>query len=88
MLMVSIMLLVIVPQVLPEKHAKLVSEISLLISTVSTKDCIFSLSWKYLFLVIVLAHDLLDKHAKIVSEISLFLSLWNRSNCAFILSDV
>ena len=87
-LMVSIILLVIVPQVLPEKHAKLVSEISLLLSTFNRKNCIFILRLKYLFLVIVLAHDLLEKHAKIVSEISLFLSLWNRSSCTFILSDV
>ena len=57
MLMVSIMLLVIVPQVLPEKHAKLVSRISLLVSTINRKNCIFILRLKYVFLVIVLAHD-------------------------------
>ena len=54
-LMVSIMLLVIVPQVLPEKHAKRVSEISLLVSTINRKNCIIILRWKYVFLVIVLA---------------------------------
>ena len=86
-LMASIILLVIVPQVLPEKHAKLVSEISLLLSTVNRKNCIFILWWKYLFLVVVLAQNLLEKRAKIVSDITVFLSLWNRSNCTFILSD-
>ena len=84
MLMVSITLLVIVPQVLPEKHAKLISESSLLLSKVNRRNCIFMLRWKYLFLVIALAQDLLDKHAKIVNEVSLFISLWNRSNCMFI----
>ena len=40
-LMVSIRLLVIVSQVLPEKHAKQVSEISLLLSTDNRKNCTF-----------------------------------------------
>ena len=71
------------PQVLPEKHAKLVSEISLLLSTVNRKNYIFMLRWKYLFLVIVLVQDFLEKHAKIISEISLFLLLWNKNDCTF-----